>query len=199
MHSIAYLWVNFSALAGAKGTVGSLSARCLQRDKKTSCWVRTNGSIVKRYLSRNSRLEGQYGFEEEVDPLDLDGTCSPPAPAAAGTAPKATSYPCYSFSRRRRLGFTRLRREIWLRRTQRPQRWRKPCAALRSCCEYSVTQVFFFLFIGHSRRAAMCYLGFALPIKAILYLLAGREEIISPYEKPTSPNQICSIALFSAK
>jgi hypothetical protein len=29
---------------------------------------------------------------------------------------------------------------------------------------------FFFLFIGHSRRAAMCYLGFALP-KAILYLL----------------------------
>jgi hypothetical protein len=58
---------------------------------------------------------------------------------------------------------------------------------------------FFFLFIGHSRRAAMCYLGFALPIKAILYLLAGREEIISPYEKPTSPNQICSIALFSAK
>jgi hypothetical protein len=101
---------------------------------------------VERYLSRNSRLEGQYGSEEEVDPLDLDGTCSPPAPAAAGTAPKATSYPCYSFSRRRRLGFTRLRREIWLRRTQRPQRWRKPSAALRSCCEYSVTQVFFLVY-----------------------------------------------------
>lgn len=76
-----HLCANFSALAGASGTVGSFSARCLQvpsedggeqeelppqEPKRTEIGSDRIGSRA------GVLLEGRDGIEEEVDPLDLD-------------------------------------------------------------------------------------------------------------------------------
>jgi hypothetical protein len=72
-----HLCANFSALAGASGTVGSLSERCLQIQQDEER-VSENGHMGSwdgdgSELRIGALLEGGDGFEEEVNPLDLDG------------------------------------------------------------------------------------------------------------------------------
>lgn len=72
----AHLCANFSAFAGASGTVGSFSARCLQKPSKHG----VSGNRRRNRKGNGDRikprpggvLEGRDRVEKEVNPLDLD-------------------------------------------------------------------------------------------------------------------------------